>query len=141
MDGLLHAVGGHSGRSRLKSVEVYDPATDQWSSTCPMSVARSVAGVVCLGGLIHVAGGYNGKDYLDSVECYDIELNKWLACPAMNTRRSAFGLVAYTGCLYACGGFSGSFQSSVEKFVPGMELWENCIPMSEGKVHFAISCT
>ena len=47
----------------------------------------------------------------------------------MNVRRSILGLVAYDECLYACGGFSGSFQSSVEKYVPGLELWENCVPM------------
>jgi N-acetylneuraminic acid mutarotase len=141
MDGLLFAIGGHSGRARLKSVEFYDPATNQWTTACPMNVARSVAGVTSLGGSIYVAGGYNGKDYLDTVESYDIELNKWLLCPSMNVRRSALGLVAYSGCLYACGGFCGSFQSSVEKYVPGMELWENCVPMPLGKVHFAISCT
>ena len=45
MDGLLFAVGGHSGRARLKSVEYYDPATNQWTGACSMSIARSVAGV------------------------------------------------------------------------------------------------
>ena len=141
MDGLLFAVGGHSGRARLNSVEYYDPATNQWTGACSMSIARSVAGVASLGGSIYVAGGYSGRDYLDTVESYDIELNKWLPCPSMNVRRSALGLVAYNGCLYACGGFSGSFQSSVEKYILGKELWETCVPMPLGKVHFAISCT
>jgi hypothetical protein len=100
-----------------------------------------IASEASLGGSIYVAGGYNGKDYLDTVESYDIELNKWVFCPSMNVRRSALGLVAYSGYLYACGGFSGSFQSSVEKYEPGMELWENCVPMTLGKVHFAISRT
>ena len=78
---------------------------------------------------------------LSMVESYDIELNKWLPCLSMNVRRSALGLVAYGGSLYACGGFSGLFQSSVEKLVLGMELWENCVTMIPGKIHFAISCT
>ena len=112
--------------ARLKRVEFYDPATNQWTTTCPMNVARSVAGVASLVSSIYVAGGYNGKDYLDTVKSYDIELNKWLPCPLMNIRRSALGLVAYSGYLYACGHFSGPFQTLVEKLVPGMELWENC---------------
>ena len=33
------------------------------------------------------------------------------------------------------------FRVLVEKLAPGMELWENCVPMTLGKVHFAISCT
>ena len=127
--------------ARLKRVKFYDPATNQWTTACPMNVARSVAGVASLNGSIYVAGSYNGKDYLDMVESYDVELNKWLPCPSMNVRRSALGLAAYGGYLYACGDFSGSFQSSVEKLVPGTELWENCVPMTLGKVHFAISCT
>ena len=89
MDGFLFSIGGHSGRSRLKSVEFYDLATNQWTAACPMSIARSVAGVASPGGSIYVAVGYNGKDYLNSVECYNIELNKWLPCPSMNGRRSA----------------------------------------------------
>ena len=75
------------------------------------------------------------------VESYDIELNKWLPCLSINVRRSALGLVACGGSLYACGGFSGSFQNSVEKLVPGMELWEKCVSITPEKVHFAISCT
>ena len=125
--------------ARLKRIIFYDPATNQWTNACPMNIARSVAGVASPGGSIYVAGGYNGKDYLDTVKSFDIELNKWLPCPSMNVRRSALGRVAYYGgSLYACGGLSGSFQSSVEKLVPGMELWENCVPMTLGKVHFAI---
>ena len=66
---------------------------------------------------------------LSTVESYDNELNEWLPCLSMDVSRSALGLVAYGGCLYTCGGFGGSFQSSVEKLVLGMELWEKCVPI------------
>ena len=137
---VLHMQHNATLNAQLKRVEFYNQATNQWTNACPMYIARSVAGVASLGSSIYVAGGYNGKDYLDTVESYDIELNKWLSCPSMNVRRSVLGLVAYGGCLYAGGGFSGSFQSSVEKLVPGMKLWENCVPMTLGKAHLAISC-
>ena len=31
------------------------------------------------------------------------------------------------------------FRTQLRNYVLGMELWENCVPMQLGKVHFAIS--
>lgn len=141
MDGLLFAVGGHSGPSRLSSVEFYDPARDKWTYVCPMSTPRSVAGVASLGGSIYAAGGYNGKTYLNSVESYDVEMDKWFTCVPMNTCRSAMGLVDYSGCLYACGGFNGNFETSVEKYSSSTQTWEPCADMLIEKVHFGLART
>lgn len=141
MDKLLFAIGGHDGHTRLRSVEFYDPATNQWTIVSPMTALRSVAGVASLGGSIYVVGGYDGKTYLDSVEYYDIELDQWFVGPSMTSRRSALGLVAYSGCLYACGGFNGSFISSVERFVQGSEAWEPVVSMQVERVHFGVTCT
>ena len=141
MDGLLFAVGGHSGPSRLDTVEFYDPSKDTWTYVCPMSIPRTVAGVASLGGSIYVVGGYNGKVYLNSVEAYDLEVDKWFPCPSLRLCRSAMGLVGAEGCLYACGGFNGSFETSMEKYVPGTKTWEPCADMLVDKVHFGASYT
>lgn len=141
MDGLLFAVGGHSGPTRLKSVEFYDPSKDTWTYASPMTIPRSVAGVASLGGSIYAAGGYNGQVYLNSVECYDVEVKKWFLCPSMSVCRSAMGLVSFDGGLYACGGFNGSFETSVEKFTLTTQAWEPCADMLVEKVHFGIACT
>lgn len=47
--GKLYAVGGYDGASRqcLSSVEVYDPAADQWCYVADMSTRRSGAGTTC----------------------------------------------------------------------------------------------
>lgn len=44
--GKLYAVGGYDGASRqcLSSVEVYDPAANQWCYVADMSTRRSGAG-------------------------------------------------------------------------------------------------
>lgn len=141
MDGLLFAVGGHSGSSRLSTVEFYDPSKDTWTYACSMSIPRSVAGVASLGGSIYAVGGYSGKIYMNSVESYDVEMDMWFPCSPMNLCRSAMGLVAYDGCLYACGGFNGSFETSVEKYAPSVQSWESCADMLVEKVHFGITCT
>merc|ERR1712137_487504 len=38
--GRLYAVGGHDGRRRLATAEVFDPATGHWSTLEPMPTAR-----------------------------------------------------------------------------------------------------
>lgn len=32
----VYAVGGFNGSLRVRTVDVYDPATDQWSTCCSM---------------------------------------------------------------------------------------------------------
>ena len=141
MDGLLFAVGGHNGMTRLNTVEFYNPSKDTWAFASPMSIPRSVVGVASLGGSIYAVGGYNGRDYLNSVESYDVEMNKWFSCPAMSVCRSALGLVGYEGSLYACGGFNGSFETSVELFNPSSQTWQPCSSMLLEKVHFGTAWT
>jgi kelch-like protein 18 len=141
MDGLIFAIGGHSGPSRLNTVEYYDPSKNSWSSVCPLSVPRTIAGSSSIGGSIYVVGGYDGKEYLNSVESYDVEMDRWLPCPSMHVCRSAMGLVGLDGCLYACGGFNGNFEVSVEKYVSSTQSWEPCADMLIEKVHFGFAHT
>ena len=48
--GLLYAIGGFDGVSPLKSVEQYDPATDQWMSLPGMASKRFGLGACACGG-------------------------------------------------------------------------------------------
>lgn len=38
--GLLYAIGGYDGQSRLKTVEVYNPETDTWTKVASMNTQR-----------------------------------------------------------------------------------------------------
>ncbi len=60
LDGYVYAVGGWDGRSRLDSVERYDPGTNTWQ-----------------GRLFYAVGGWDGRSRLDSVERYDPGTNTW----------------------------------------------------------------
>lgn len=44
LDGILYAVGGHDGPLVRKSVEAYNPETNQWSLVSDMSFCRRNAG-------------------------------------------------------------------------------------------------
>lgn len=40
INGLLYAIGGYDGQSRLSTVEVYNPETDSWTRVSSMNSQR-----------------------------------------------------------------------------------------------------
>lgn len=43
VNGLLYAIGGYDGQSRLSTVEVYNPETDSWTRVSSMNSQRRYA--------------------------------------------------------------------------------------------------
>lgn len=56
LDGFVYAVGGWEGRSRLDSVECYNPHTNSWQFTESVKMAVTSPAVVALDGLLYVTG-------------------------------------------------------------------------------------
>lgn len=56
LDGFVYAVGGWEGRSRLDSVECYNPHTNAWQFTESVKMAVTSPAVVALDGLLYVTG-------------------------------------------------------------------------------------
>uniref|UniRef100_A0A1A9ZM69 Kelch-like protein diablo n=1 Tax=Glossina pallidipes TaxID=7398 RepID=A0A1A9ZM69_GLOPL len=67
----VYAVGGFNGLSRMRTVDVLDPATDEWSTSNSMLVRRSTLGVAVLNGCIYTIG-------LSSAEMFDPKNELWL---------------------------------------------------------------
>ncbi|CAH8561621.1 unnamed protein product [Heterobilharzia americana] len=107
LNGLLYAIGGFDGTSRLNTTEVYNPKTKVWKTVAPMICRRSAAGAAAYDGRLYVCGGYNGQTSLRTCEMYTPEQDTWQLIPSMNEPRSAGGLVALNGRLYAIGGHNG----------------------------------
>ena len=57
----LVVVGGHDGRRRLKSAEIYDPSTNQWDELPDMAMQRSDAACVEFEGSVYAIGGFTGQ--------------------------------------------------------------------------------
>lgn len=53
LGGCVYAVGGFNGSLRVRTVDVYDAALDQWSSCASMEARRSTLGVAVLGNCIY----------------------------------------------------------------------------------------
>ena len=55
----VYAIGGSDGASSLNANEVYNIASNSWSTTTPMQTARLEAGTRSHGGRVYVVGGAN----------------------------------------------------------------------------------
>eukprot|EP00957_Ditylum_brightwellii_P066278 5030609-Ditylum_brightwellii.AAC.1 len=120
MDGLIYAIGGDDGCSFLKSVEVFDPISWDWSFLPPMNIERSDCAAVELGGKIYVIGGIDDEsNELSSVEVFDPTSGKWSFLTSMQSKRAACAAAQMGGKIYVIGGYDGCKRcSSVEVFDP-----------------------
>ncbi|CAJ0963152.1 unnamed protein product [Ranitomeya imitator] len=107
VNGLLYAIGGYDGQSRMSTVEAYNPESDSWSRVGSMNSKRSAMGTVVLDGQIYVCGGYDGSCSLNSVETYSPETDKWSVVTPMSSNRGAAGVTVFEGRIYVSGGHDG----------------------------------
>jgi len=133
--GLLYAIGGYDGETRLNCVERFNPATNLWTSVAPFSTCRNGVGAVALAGKIYAAGGVGGDSDDDdeawcSMECYHPMTDQWSHVRPMKLRRAFFGMAALDGKLYISGGVvDDEGLSSVEAYDPITDEWTQLEPM------------
>lgn len=61
MGGIVYAIGGFNGSLRVRTVDSYDPAKDQWACVASMQDRRSTLGSAVLSGLLYAVGGFDGS--------------------------------------------------------------------------------
>ncbi|HMZ21611.1 MAG TPA: kelch repeat-containing protein, partial [Blastocatellia bacterium] len=88
--GKVLIVGGRDANGSMKSAELYDPATDTWTRTADMSVARADHTATLLrNGKVLVAGGNSNGTILDTAEVYDPVTASWSPTANLKPNRSA----------------------------------------------------
>uniref|UniRef100_H2T9S7 Kelch-like family member 18 n=1 Tax=Takifugu rubripes TaxID=31033 RepID=H2T9S7_TAKRU len=142
VNGLLYAIGGYDGQSRLSTVEVYNPETDSWTRVSSMNSQRSAMGTVVIDGHIYVCGGYDGKSSLNSVEFYNHHTNRWHPAAAMMNKRCRHGAAALGSHMYVSGGYDGSgFLSGVEVFSSVSGQWSLLVAMNTRRSRVSLVST
>ena len=121
----VYVIGGRVGSAFISGtsnnvdlVEMYDPATDLWTSRARMPTARSAIGAGVYDGNIIVAGG-EGQDQrllaaFRAVEAFNPALNRWLVLPSMTRPRHGLAVGAIGNRLYAVSGDGQSAASGIE---------------------------
>ena len=64
-------------------LEVYDPATNSWTTLAHMPTTVVNAASVALNGRLYVFGGNNGTTDVAAVQVYDPHKNKWATFPSL----------------------------------------------------------
>ncbi|XP_068096221.1 influenza virus NS1A-binding protein [Hyperolius riggenbachi] len=105
LSGKLIAAGGYNREECLRTVECYDPGTNDWTFLSPMKTPRARFQMSVLMGDLYVVGGSNGQsDDLSCGEKYDPKANTWTPVAELRTNRCNAGVCALHGKLYIIGG-------------------------------------
>jgi hypothetical protein len=134
-NGKVLVVGNFPASST--AAELYDPASDNWSFTGPMIVARSVGTATLLpSGRVLVAGGIAADTGHSTTraEIYDPAANAWSAADGMAVQRSGHAAALLTsGKVLVAGGQNASgYIATAELYDPVADHWTMAAPMEAG---------
>jgi formylglycine-generating enzyme required for sulfatase activity/N-acetylneuraminic acid mutarotase len=126
LNNKIYCIGGYDGSSYISTVEVYDPATDKWTTLPDMPTARAPAAAV-FNNKIYVIGGGD----IGTVEEYDPSANTWVPKTPMPTVRQP-GVAMIDSIIYAIGGYNsitGSLGTN-ESYDPSTDTWTSLTDMT-----------
>lgn len=152
VEGKIYVVGGFSKPSLSnvldyaisRSVEVYDPVSNNWSTTTPLPEGRHHAGIAVLNGTLYVVGGFTQSllsvwKAVPTIYQYNPNTAVWRELPQMPTARGALGVTVYQDRLYAIGGYDGERNTAaVEVFDPHTNTWSSAASMPTPRDHLAV---
>lgn len=141
-NGKVLIAGSGSGSRSVHEAELFDPSTNTWSETGPMSVPRCVHTSTQLkDGRVLVAGGidWTTNEVRASTEIFDHASGKWTPAGAMSTPRWNHQAVRMDdGRILVMGGAhsdseEGNVLASAEIFDPENGKWESTSPMRDAR--------
>ena len=106
----LYVVGGHivdqnNNGIATNTLEIYDPATNTWTTGANMPTARSSASTGVINDKLYVIGGGNGNNNpLSTLEIYDPATNTWTTGTNSQTTHSYSVAGVINSKLYVVGG-------------------------------------
>ena len=124
LDGKVYVAGGFSGIKILKSVECFDPETEEWNYMPNMITRRSGFQLVAAFGELYALGGFDGQERLSKCEKFSFQENRWIAIPNMINERSNFGAEVVHGKIVVAGGYNDPWPLNfAECFDPRSQTW------------------
>ncbi|XP_013402638.1 actin-binding protein IPP-like [Lingula anatina] len=117
--------------TEMKTVERYNPATNEWTKLASMKEKRAYIGVTVLDEYIYAVGGWNEHHgALKTVERYYPRKNEWTSLPTMSEPRAGASVAAVNGLVFVIGGRTSSNEftapatlDTVECFDPHTWTW------------------
>lgn len=141
VDGRVWVMGGMTGErgNRLDSTEIYDPATDRWSSGPALTAGRSSFRAAVLGSTIYVFGGASAERFgIDTVEALDTLTGKWRQLDPLPTPLFGHAVVELGGKIYVIGGYNGGKGvGTVYTYEPTTNAWRQAASLPTPRYNLA----
>jgi hypothetical protein len=144
MNGKLYVAGGAINsdfNTPTGVLEIYDPATNSWTTGAPMPVGRPAAVAGVINGKLYVAGGQSTSPYaaMSNLDIYDPATNSWSpGSPLPVPVGTAVGTVI-NGKLYVAGGYTGPSSATpvaaLQIYDPGTNSWSSGPAMAIARGH------
>lgn len=137
VNGKIYVFGGYtgnyftwSGGNTLDTVEMYDPATDTWTSKKSMPIQVGDVATAVYEGKIYVFGGLtNGAISVSNVNIYDPATDTWTAKTNMAQTIHSSIAVVLNDKIYLVGGVhldgSGMHLKSLKEYNPVTDTWSS----------------
>lgn len=126
-EGKLYKIGGYGYVDNVGSarawLDIYDIATDSWSTGADMPGARYWMDCEAIKGKIYCAGGYSTSAQ-STLYIYDIKEATWETGPALPAARYNYASAKINDKYYVIGGYGGSVLSSMIVFDPDAGTWD-----------------
>ena len=135
--GQVLAVGGYDdnqGIENAANTEVYDPASQTWTSTTPMPYAAdTLAAVLLPNGKVLVCGGYDGNESVTNAVLYNPATQTWTNTGPMNEARSGHAATLLNNGKVLVEG--GTYGDSAEIYDPSTGAWTVAGSMNDGHTY------
>ena len=148
IDGKIYVFGGFQTQDIVPTDknEVYDIATDTWSTFEPLPHPVTHVGSAEVDGKVWLAGGFALLDYtqiVDHVWIYDPVTDSWTAGPSLPAKRSAGAMVRLGRKLHYFSGLINRNDNTGDHYVldldepGGPKTWTTAAPMPAPRDHLS----
>jgi N-acetylneuraminic acid mutarotase len=124
---IVYVIGGNnSSKTRLSTVESFNPATNDWSTEAPLLIAKARSTNGLLGTTILAAGGLTDTGVTGDNESYNASTNIWTSLASDPTPRSHTCSGVANGSLFSAGGAAGTAETAIavnEAFSLSLNKW------------------
>jgi N-acetylneuraminic acid mutarotase len=156
VNGKIYLIGGmqYSSKSpfyvEANLTEVYDLATNSWSTAAPMPLAVYGYASAVINGKIHIVGGSESPgtagtgDFVNSNQVYDPQSNSWGLSANLPTEATFPAATVTTGfmappLLYFIGGFNAdSFSNIAQVYNADTNSWTNGASMPTARAYLGV---
>jgi N-acetylneuraminic acid mutarotase len=138
IDGLIYIIGGRDATATtipqpvVSTMEVYDTATDTWTTGPSMPIARANQMTTTVNGKIYAIGGDELFLPSNTVQEYDPVTQTWTLKSNMPDQRSSAAVTSNNGLIYIAGGEGPGVQlDSLLWYNPVTDIWSAGAPMNQ----------